>query len=140
MTFRAVLQFVWEVSRSKPQPKRNMEDSKNLNHSRWQCKYHIVFIPKYRRRKLYGVIKRHLGEAFHRLAQQKECWIEEGHIMADHVHMLVNRAPEARGVERGGVYQRQECDSHRAALPEARRRTLIGFHGTGTYALRHCWS
>ena len=94
MTYRAVIQFVWVVSRSKPQPKRNMEDYKNLNHSRWQCKYHIVFIPKYRRRKLYGVIKRHLGEAFHRLAQQKECWIEEGHIMADHVHMLLNVPPK----------------------------------------------
>ena len=71
-----------------------MEDYRSLNHSRWQCKYHIVFIPKYRRRKLYGVIKSHLGEAFHRLAQQKECWIEEGHIMPDHVHMLVNVPPK----------------------------------------------
>ena len=94
MTFRAVIQFAWVVSRSKPQPKRNMEDYKNLNHTRWQCKYHIVFIPKYRRKKLYGVIKRHLGEAFHRLAQQKECWIEEGHIMPDHVHMLINVPPK----------------------------------------------
>jgi len=71
-----------------------MEDCKNLNHSRWQCKYHIVFIPKYRRRKLYGIIKKHLGDAFHRLAKQKECWIEEGPIRPDHVHMLLNVPPK----------------------------------------------
>ena len=94
MTFRAVFQFVWVVSRSKPQHKQNMEDYKKQNHTKWQCKYHIVFIPKYRRRKLYGVIRQHLGEAFHRLAKQKECWIEEGHIMPDHVHMLLNVPPK----------------------------------------------
>ena len=54
----------------------------------------IVFVPKYRRKKLYGGIKGHLGEAFHRLAQQKECWIEEGHIMPDHVHMLLSVPPK----------------------------------------------
>jgi putative transposase len=71
-----------------------MEDYKSLNHTRWQCKYHIVFIPKYRRRKLYGVIKQDLGETFHALARPKECWIEEGHIMPDHVHMLLNVPPK----------------------------------------------
>ena len=71
-----------------------MEDYKSLNHTKWQCKYHIVFIPKYRRRTLYGAIRRRLGEAFHRLAEQKECWIEEGHIMPDHVHMLLNVPPK----------------------------------------------
>ena len=71
-----------------------MEDYRSLNHTKWQCKYHIVFIPKYRRRKLYGVIKRDLGETFHRLAEQKQCWIEEGHIMPDHVHMLLNVPPK----------------------------------------------
>jgi Transposase IS200 like len=107
-----------------------MEDYKNLNHSRWQCKYHIVFIPKYRKRKLYGVIKKHLGEAFHRLAEHKECWIEEGHIMPDHVHMLVNVPPETLGIECGGVYQREERNPHSEALSEAgeelRRPGILG--------------
>jgi putative transposase len=67
-----------------------MEDHKKLNHTKWQCKYHIVFIPKYRRRKLCGHIRGRLGKTFHDLARHKECWIEEGHIMADHVHMLLN--------------------------------------------------
>ena len=71
-----------------------MEDYRSLSHTKWQCKYHIVFIPKYRKRRLYGVVRKHLGEVFHRLAKQKECWIEEGHIMPDHVHMLINAPPK----------------------------------------------
>src|SRR5258705_13708336 len=58
-----------------------MEDYRSLSHTKWQCKYHIVFIPKYRKRQLYGVVRKHLGEVFHRLAKHKECWIEEGHVM-----------------------------------------------------------
>jgi len=75
-------------------PKRTMEDYRSLSHTKWQCKYHIVFIPKYRKRRLYGVVRKHLGEVFHRLAKQKECWIEEGQIMPDHVHMLINVPPK----------------------------------------------
>lgn len=71
-----------------------MENHSSLSHTRWQCKYHVIFIPKYRRKKLYGVVKRQLGEVFHRLAKQKECWIEEGHIMPDHVHILINVPPK----------------------------------------------
>ena len=71
-----------------------MEDHSKMSHTKWQCKYHVVFIPKYRRKNLYGVVKKHLGEVFHRLAQQKECWIDEGHIMPDHVHMLINVPPK----------------------------------------------
>lgn len=71
-----------------------MEDYQSLSHTRWQCKYHIVFIPKYRRKKLNGVVKRELGPVFHRLAVQKECKIIEGHIMPDHVHMLISIPPK----------------------------------------------
>lgn len=71
-----------------------MEDYNKLSHSTWQCKYHIIFIPKYRRKALYGVVKRELGELFHRLANQKGCRIEEGHIMPDHVHMLIHIPPK----------------------------------------------
>ena len=55
-----------------------MEDYQSLSHTKWQCKYHVIFIPKYRRRKLYGVVKRELGQVFRRLAEQKGCEIEEG--------------------------------------------------------------
>jgi predicted transcriptional regulator len=54
---------------------------KSLAHSRWECKYHVVFIPKYRRKALYGEIRASLGGIFHELARQKECRIVEGHLL-----------------------------------------------------------
>jgi putative transposase len=71
-----------------------MEDYQSLSHTRWQCKYHVIFIPKYRRRALFGVVRRELGNVFRRLAEQKECRIEEGHIRMDHVHMLISIPPK----------------------------------------------
>ncbi len=67
---------------------------KSLKHSKWDCKYHVVFIPKYRKKKLYGELKQYMGETFHDLARQKECKIEEGHLMDDHVHMLISIPPK----------------------------------------------
>ena len=95
MTYTAVFRGDEVVSRqSYNQITYKMEDYRKLSHTKWQCKYHVVFIPKYRRKKLYGVVKRELGEVFHRLAKQKECVIEEGHIMPDHVHMLISIPPK----------------------------------------------
>ena len=71
-----------------------MEDYRKLSHTTWQCKYHVIFIPKYRRKALYGVVRKELGEVFHRLAGHKECHIEEGHVMPDHVHMLIQIPPK----------------------------------------------
>ena len=65
-----------------------------LKHSVWECKYHIVWIPKYRRKILYGELRQYLGEIFHELAKQKECKIEEGHLKSDHVHMLISIPPK----------------------------------------------
>ena len=65
-----------------------------LKHSVWECKYHIVWIPKYRKKTLYGELRKYLGEIFHELAKQKECKIEEGHLMSDHVHMLISIPPK----------------------------------------------
>src|SRR5712691_11262170 len=67
---------------------------KSLAHSRWDCKYHVVFIPKRRRKALFGEIRKHLGTLFHELAQQKECTIVEGHLMSDHVHMCISIPPK----------------------------------------------
>ena len=58
-----------------------MDDYESLSHSKWECKYHVVFIPKCRRRTLYVELRRHLGEVFRRLAEQKESRIEEGHLL-----------------------------------------------------------
>ena len=71
-----------------------MEDHPSLSHTKWQCKYHIIFIPKCRRRTLFGVVRRELGAVFHRLAEQKGCRIEEGHQMPDRVHMLISIPPK----------------------------------------------
>ena len=66
----------------------------SLSHSRWECKYHVVFIPKYRKKVIFGQIRRELGEVLKRLAQQKESWIAEGHLMSDHVHMMISIPPK----------------------------------------------
>ncbi len=71
-----------------------MDTLASLNHSVWDCKYHVVFIPKCRRRTLYGDLRRHLGEVFRQLALQKESRIEEGHLLSDHVHMLIAIPPK----------------------------------------------
>jgi len=63
-------------------------------HSKWDCKYHVVFIPKRRRKALFGEIRKNLGEIFHELARQKECRIVEGHLMADHVHICIEIPPK----------------------------------------------
>ena len=63
-------------------------------HSKWDCKYHVVFIPKRRRKALFGSIRKELGAIFHDLAQQKECRIVEGHLMPDHVHMCIAIPPK----------------------------------------------
>lgn len=66
----------------------------SLSHSKWDCKYHVVFVPKYRRQALYGEIRKQLGQIFHELARQKECQILEGHLMPDHVHMRIAIPPK----------------------------------------------
>jgi putative transposase len=71
-----------------------MDEYESLSHSKWECKYHVVFISKCRRKVLYGNLRRHLGEVFRKLAEQKECRIEEGHLLADHVHMMISIPPK----------------------------------------------
>jgi putative transposase len=69
----------------------------HLNHSTWECKYHVVFTPKYRKKALFGVIRKELKEVFHWLAAQKGGKIEEGHLMPDHIHMLISIPPKHAG-------------------------------------------
>lgn len=66
----------------------------SLAHSKWDCKYHIVFIPKGRKKTLYGKIRKFLGPIFHELAGQRNCKILEGHMVQDHVHMLIKIPPK----------------------------------------------
>ena len=71
-----------------------MKDVASLCHSTWDCKYHIVWIPKCRRKLMFGRIRQYLGEVFHELARQKESRILEGHISSDHVHMYISIPPK----------------------------------------------
>ena len=66
----------------------------SLSHSKWNCKYHVVFVPKGRRKALFGQTRRQLGPIFHALARQKECQIIEGHLMPDHVHICIEIPPK----------------------------------------------
>ena len=70
------------------------EPYQSLSHSKWNCKYHFVFVPKRRRKTVFGQIRRNLGPIFHELARQKECQILEGHLMTDHVHMCIAIPPK----------------------------------------------
>ena len=71
-----------------------MDDHERLSHTKWDCKYHVVFIPKCRRKTLYAELRKYLGEVFRKLAAHKESRIEEGHLMRDHVHMLISIPPK----------------------------------------------
>ena len=71
-----------------------MNDTESLSHSVWDCKYHIVWIPKCRRKMLYGRIRKELGRVFHELARQRESKIHKGHLHGDHVHMYISIPPK----------------------------------------------
>jgi putative transposase len=88
-----------------------MDDYESLSHSKRECKYHVVFIPKCRRKTLYLELRRHLGDVFRKLAEQKESKIEEGHLLLDHVHMFDLDPTEVRSVAGDRIYQGKECDT-----------------------------
>ncbi len=71
-----------------------MNNINSLSHSRLECKYHVVWIPKCRRKVLYDQLRKNLGEVFHELARQKESKVLEGHLQVDHVHMLISIPPK----------------------------------------------
>ena len=66
----------------------------SLSHPKYECKYHVVFIPKFRKKELYGRIREYLGPVFHELANQRESKIIEEHMVGDHVHMLISIPPK----------------------------------------------
>jgi putative transposase len=66
----------------------------SLGHSKWVCKYHVIFVPKFRKKSLYGNIRKFLGPIFHELAMQRGSKIIEGHMVVDHVHMMISIPPK----------------------------------------------
>jgi len=71
-----------------------MNPSESLKHTKWECKYHVVWIPKYRKKSLYRELRKYLGDVLKDLAAQKECKILEGHLVSDHVHVLIVIPPK----------------------------------------------
>ena len=71
-----------------------MREYESLSHTKWDCKYHVVFIPKRRKKVIFGGIRKYLGKMLHELAVQKGCQIVEGHLMSDHIHMCISIPPK----------------------------------------------
>ena len=104
-----------------------MTDYKSLCHTRWDCKYHIVFIPKCRKKRIFGEVRRHLGQVLRRLAEQRESRIEEGHLMPDHVHMLISIPPKHSVAQVVG-YIKGKSAIHIAREFGGRKRNFVGQH------------
>jgi putative transposase len=104
-----------------------MREVSSLNHTRWECKYHIVFIPKYRRRVIFGEVRKELGTVFHELASHRGCRIEEGHLMPDHVHMMISIPPKY-SVSQVVGYIKGKSAIHIARTYGGRKRNFVGEH------------
>ncbi len=111
-----------------------MYDSRSLSHTKWECKYHLVWIPKYRKKAIYGEIRKYLGEAFHELAAHRESKIEEGHLKRDHVHMLISIPPKY-SVSQVVGYIKGKSAIHIARTYAGRKRNFTGqkFWARGYY-------
>jgi putative transposase len=104
-----------------------MDKYESLSHSKWECKYHVVFMPKCRRKTLYGQLRQHLGEVFRRLAEQKESRIEEGHLMVDQVHLMI-AIPPKYAVSQVVGYIKGKSAIHLARAYGERKRNFVGQH------------
>ena len=102
-----------------------MDEYESLSHAKWECKYHVVFIPKGRRKALYGHLRQHLGGVFRQLALQKESRIEEGHMLVDHVHMLIS-IPTKYAVSQVVGYIKGKSAIYLARVYGERKRNFVG--------------
>ena len=104
-----------------------MDDNQSLCHSKWECKYHVVWVPKGRRKVLYGRIRQYLGELFHSLARQKECKILEGHLCNDHVHVLISIPPKYSVAQVIGFIKGKSA-IHIARMYLGQKKNCTGMH------------
>ena len=104
-----------------------MTEYRSLCHTKWECKYHVVFIPKYRKKRIYGGIRRQLGEVLRKLAEQRESRVEEGHLMPDHVHMMLSIPPKY-SVSQVIGYMKGKSAIHIAREFAGRKRNFVGQH------------
>jgi putative transposase len=104
-----------------------MDEYESLSHAKWECKDHVVFIPKGRRKTLYGALRKHLGEVFRRLAEQKECRIEEGRLLPDHVHIMISIPPKYAVSQVVGFIKGKSA-IHLARVYGERKQNFVGQH------------
>ena len=104
-----------------------MYDRESLSHTRWECKYHLVWIPKYRKKELYGGLRKHLGPLFKDLASQRESKILEGHLKPDHVHMLISIPPKY-SVSQVVGFLKGKSAIQIARVYLGRRKNFVGHH------------
>jgi putative transposase len=104
-----------------------MDDYGSLSHTKWECKYHVVFIPTCRRKTLYAELRKHLGEVFRGLAEQKERRIEEGHLMVDHVYKMI-WIPPKYAVSQVVGFIKGKSAIHLARVYGERKRNFVGQH------------
>ena len=108
-----------------------MHEWASLSHVRWECKYHVVIIPKYRRRVLYGKLKHQIGRILRELCRQKGVELLEGHSMPDHIHMCLSIPPKYSVAHTLGFLKgKSAVRIHRELLRE-RRMTGLHFWATG---------
>ncbi len=104
-----------------------MDEFESLSHSKWKCKYHVVFIPKFRRKVLYGELRKHLGSVFRKLAEHRDSGVEEGHLLPDHVHMMLSIPPKY-AVSQVVGYIKGKSAIHLARVYGERHRGFVGQH------------
>ena len=104
-----------------------MKDESSLNHTRWECKYHIVWIPKYRKKTLFGQLRVYLGEVIKELARSRESEVIEGHLSVDHVHILISIPPKY-SVSQVVGYIKGKSAIHIARNYMGQRKNFVGHH------------
>ncbi len=108
-----------------------MHDWRSLSHVRWDCKYHVVIVPKYRKKIIYGKLKRRVGPILRELCQQRGISLLEGHAMADHIHMCLSVPPKFSIAQTIGFLKGKSAVQIHRKLMNERRMTGLSFWATG---------
>ena len=108
-----------------------MHDWQSLSHVRWDCKYHIVIVPKYRKKVIYGRLKQNIGPILRKLCQQRGISLLEGHAMSDHVHMCLSIPPKFSAAHTIGFLKGKSAVLIHRRLLQERRMTGLSFWAQG---------
>ena len=108
-----------------------MHDWRSLSHVRWECKYHVVITPKYRKKVFYGRMRRQIGEIVRDLCKQRGVELLEGHAMADHIHMVLSIPPKHSVANTIGFLKGKSAVRVHRELMKNRRMTGLHFWAAG---------